>query len=107
MSAALVTYDLNTGRREDRGLIRLENDLVPLHPNSASAAPDGTVYFVSRVLEGSGEGHRASGLPADLVLEQDTEHKQQLYENEPYTMRLLIYRPQGAASGFLEKETRR
>lgn len=95
MSAALVTYDLNTGRREDRGLIRLENDLVPVHPNSASAAPDGTIYFVSRVLEGTGKGHQASGLPADLVLEQDTEHKQQLYENELYTVRLLIYRPPG------------
>lgn len=107
MSAALVTYDLDTGRREDRGLIRLENDLVPLHPNSASAAPDGTIYFVSRVLEGSGEGHQASGLPADLVLEQDTEHKQQLYENEPYTVRLLIFHPQGTKAGSLGKEIRR
>ena len=62
---------------------------------------------MSRVLEGSGEGHQASGLPADLVLEQDTEHKQQLYENEPYTVRLLIFHPQGTKAGSLGKEIRR
>jgi hypothetical protein len=92
MSAGLITYDLATGKREDRGLIRTEDDLVPVHPNSASAAPDGTIYFVSRVLESTGEGRQISGLPADLVLEQEPVHKKQLYQ-ESYTMRLLIYRP--------------
>ena len=92
MSAGLITYDLNTGEREDRGLIRTEDGLVPVHPNSASAAPDGTIYFVSRVLESTGEGRQISGLPADLVLEKEPVHKKQLYQ-ESYTMRLLIYRP--------------
>ncbi len=92
MSAGLITYDLNTGQREDRGLIRTEEGLVPVHPNSASAAPDGTIYFVSHVLETGGEGRQVSGLPADLVLEQGPVHKKQLYQ-ESYTMRLLIYRP--------------
>jgi sugar lactone lactonase YvrE len=92
MSAGLITYDLNTGKREDRGLIRTEDGLVPVHPNAASASPDGTIYFVSRVLETSGEGRQISGLPADLVLEQEPVHKKQLYQ-ESYTMRLLIYRP--------------
>jgi sugar lactone lactonase YvrE len=97
MSAGLITYDLNTGKREDRGLIRTEDDLVPVHPNSASAAPDGTIYFVSRVLESTGEGRQISGLPADLVLEQEPVHKKQLYQ-ESYTMRLLIYRPSSAGN---------
>ena len=93
MSAALVTYDLNTGKREDRGLIRLEENLVVIHPNSASAAPDGTIYFVGRVIESDGRGRKVEGLPADLVLEKEPAYKQQLYQDLHYTMRLLIYRP--------------
>ncbi len=92
MSAGLITYDLTTGKREDRGLIRTVDGLIPVHPNSASAGPDGTIYFVSHVLETGGEGRQVSGLPADLVLEQEPVHKKQLYQ-ESYTMRLLIYRP--------------
>lgn len=93
MSAGLVTYDLNTGVREDRGLIRTEDDLVLVHPNSAAAAPDGTIYFVGHVLEPEGRGRELSGLPADLVLEQDPVFKKRLLQRS-YTMRLLIYRPQ-------------
>lgn len=93
MSAALVTYDLNTGKREDRGLIRVENDRVAVHPNAASAAPDGTIYIVAHVLEPSGEGRQISGTPADLVLEQEPEHKKGYHEGLSYTLRLLIYRP--------------
>ena len=92
MSAGLVTYDLNTGKRQDRGLIRTEDDRVVVHPNAASAAPDGTIYFVAHVLEPDGEGRGTSNLPADLVLEKEPEHKKQLYKRN-YTMRLLIYRP--------------
>jgi sugar lactone lactonase YvrE len=97
MSAGLITYDLKTGTREDRGLLRTEEGLVPVHPNSASAAPDGTIYFVSHVLETGGEGRQVSGLPADLVLEQEPVHKKQLYQ-ESYTMRLLIYRPKSTGN---------
>ena len=96
MSAGLVTYDLNTGERQDHGVIRTQDDRVAVHPNSASAAPDGTIYFVSHVLEPEGEGRGLSALPADLVLEQDPAHKKQLY-NQTYTMRLLIHRPRGHA----------
>lgn len=93
MSAGLVTYDLNTGQREDRGLIRVEDDLVLVRPNSASAGPDGTIYFVGHVLESKGEGRRLSGTPADLVLEKEPEHKRRIVQEGSYTMRLLIYRP--------------
>jgi len=92
MSAGLVTYDLNTGVRKDHGLIRTDDDRVLVHPNSAAAAPDGTIYFVGHVLEPEGRGRELSNLPADLVLEQEPEHKKQLYRQR-YTMRLLIHRP--------------
>jgi sugar lactone lactonase YvrE len=93
MSAGLVTYDLTTGVREDRGLIRTEDDLVLVHPNAAAAAADGTIYFVGSVLEREGQGRELSGMPADLVLEQDPVFKKRLIQ-QTYTMRLLIYRPQ-------------
>ena len=93
MSAGLVSYNLSSGQRQDLGLIRTQDDRVVVHPNSASAAPDGTIYFVAHVLEPEGKGREMSSLPADLVLEQDPEYKQQLYE-QAYTMRLLIYRPE-------------
>jgi sugar lactone lactonase YvrE len=97
MSAALVTYDLGTGRQEDHGLIRTEDGLVVIHPNSASASPDGTIYFVGRVLEPEG-GRQLSGMPADLVLEKDPAYKKQLYQGT-YTMRLLIYHPEQKGKG--------
>ncbi len=93
MSAGLVTYDLNTGERQDRGLIRTEDERVVVHPNAASAAPDGTIYFVAHVLEPEAEGRGISNLPADLVLEKEPKHKKKLYQRS-YTMRLLIYHPQ-------------
>lgn len=95
MSAALVTYDLSTGERMDRGLIRVEDDQVAVHPNAASASADGTIYFVAHVLEREREAREISGTPADLVLEQEPEHKKQLHEGLSYTLRLLIYRPHG------------
>jgi hypothetical protein len=97
MSAALVTYDLNSGVRMDRGLIRVEDDLVVVHPNAASASTDGTIYFVAHVLERKGQAREISGTPADLVLEKEPEHKKQLHEGLSYTLRLLIYRPKDEA----------
>ena len=94
MSAALVTFDLNSGEREDMGLIRIEDDLVVVHPNAASAAADGTIYFVAHVLEPKGKGREISGTPADLVLEKAPEHKKQLHEGLSYTLRLLIFCPE-------------
>ena len=99
MSAALVTYDLTTGKREDRGLIRVEDDLVVVHPNAASAGPDGTIYFVGHALETEDSGRRMSGLPADLVLEKEPDYKKQIHVGGSYTLRLLIYRPHAGAGG--------
>ncbi len=93
MSAALVTYDLSSGIREDRGLIRVEDDLVAVHPNAASASTDGTIYFVAHVIESKGAGREISGTPSDLVLEKEPEHKKQYHEGLSYTLRLLIYHP--------------
>jgi hypothetical protein len=75
-------------------LIRVEDDLVAVHPNAASASPDGTVYFIAHVLEPKGEGREISGTPADLVLEQEPEHKKNYHAGLSYTLRLLIYRPE-------------
>jgi hypothetical protein len=94
MSAALVTYDLSSGKRADRGLIRVEDDLVAVHPNAASASSDGTIYFIAHVLEPKGEGREISGTPADLVLEKEPEHKKDYHEGLSYTLRLLIYHPE-------------
>jgi len=64
-----------------------------VHPNAASAAPDGTIYFVAHVLEPEGKGRSVSNLPADLVLEKDTDNKKQMHDGRTYTSRLLIYHP--------------
>jgi len=93
MAASLITYDLNTGRRKDMGLVHVEEGLTVLHPNAASAAPDGTIYFVAHVLEPPGKGRTISGMPADLVLEKEPEHKKAFHAGQSYTLRLLIYRP--------------
>ncbi len=93
MSAALVSYDLNSRTRTDLGLIRVENDQIAVHPNAASAGPDGTVYIVAHVLETDLSGRKVAGTPADLVLEQEPEHKKDFHEGLSYTLRLLIYKP--------------
>jgi len=93
MSAALVTYDLSSGIREDKGLIRVEDNLVVVHPNAASASIDGTIYFIAHVLEPQGKGRQISGTPADIVLEKELEHKKNYHEGLSYSLRLLIYRP--------------
>jgi sugar lactone lactonase YvrE len=93
MASSLVTYDLDTGERKDHGLVRVEEGLTVVHPNAASAAPDGTIYFVAHVLEPPGEGRSISGMPADLVLEQEPEHKKGFHEGQSFTLRLIIHRP--------------
>lgn len=93
MATALITYDLNTGERKDWGLVRVEDGLTVLHPNAASSARDGTIYFVAHVLEPPGKGGTISGMPADLVLEKEPEHKKAFHGGLSYTLRLLIYRP--------------
>jgi hypothetical protein len=93
MSAAFVSYNLDTGERRDLGLIRVENGQVAVHPNAASAGPDGTIYIVAHVLETDKSGRKVPGMPADLVLEQEPEHKKGFHEGLSFTLRLLIYRP--------------
>jgi sugar lactone lactonase YvrE len=93
MASMLVTYDLNTGVRKDHGIIRVEDDLIAIQPNSGSAAPDGTIYFVAHVIEKKGTGRNIGGLPADLVLEKEPDHKKNFHEGLSYTLRLLIYSP--------------
>jgi len=93
MSAAFVSYNLDTGERRDLGLIRVENGQVAVHPNAASAGPDGTIYIVAHVLETDKSGRKVPGMPADLVLEQEPAHKKGFHEGLSFTLRLLIYRP--------------
>ena len=76
------------------GLIRVEDDLVAVHPNAASAAADGTIYFVAHVLVPKGKGREIAGIPADLVQEQEPEHKKHFHEGLSYSLRLLIFRPE-------------
>jgi len=45
----LLVYDLQTGRIEDRGEIRLADNRAVLGTNSADTGPDGTIYFVGAV----------------------------------------------------------
>jgi sugar lactone lactonase YvrE len=93
MAAAFVSFNLNTGERRDLGLIRVENGQVAVQPNSASAGPDGTIYIVAHVLETDKSGRKVPGMPADLVLEQEPEHKKGFHEGLSFTLRLLIFRP--------------
>ena len=67
--------------------------IPPVHPNAASAGPDGTIFLVAHVLETKAEGRKIAGIPADLVLEQEPEHKKGYHEGKSFTLRLLIYRP--------------
>ncbi|MEO6828798.1 MAG: hypothetical protein ABI164_03240 [Acidobacteriaceae bacterium] len=45
----LITYDLNSGKIEDLGEMRLQDGRPVLGTNSADTGPDGTIYFVGAV----------------------------------------------------------
>jgi hypothetical protein len=45
----LIVYDLQTGRIEDRGEMRLPDNRAVVGTNSADTGPDGTIYFVGAV----------------------------------------------------------
>jgi hypothetical protein len=77
----------------------VEDDLAVVHPNAASAGPDGTIYFIGHVLETEASGRQMTGLPADLVLEQEPDYKKQIHAGGTYTLRLLIYRPPAGEGG--------
>ncbi|MFN7999063.1 MAG: hypothetical protein U0Q18_35910 [Bryobacteraceae bacterium] len=48
-TAHLITYDLNTGKREDLGEMILEDGSRVLGTNAADTGPDGTIYMVGAI----------------------------------------------------------
>ena len=75
----LITYDLNSGKIEDLGEIRLSDGRRVIGLNSADTAPDGTFYFVGaiEVREVPGQKSESAGKIGDV----------------PYRLALIIYRP--------------
>ena len=69
----LMTYDLASGKIEDRGEMRLPDGRPVLGTNAADTGPDGTIYFVGAVgvtEEPSDPGHGGTiqGTPFRLAL---------------------------------------
>jgi hypothetical protein len=93
--AAMVTYDLKSGKREDRGVIVAENSRLVMTPTAATCAPDGTVYFMAFVNE-QGVGPRKSENVADLVLEKKGGTAER---GRDYNLRLCIYKPKLSRPG--------
>jgi hypothetical protein len=75
----LITYDLNSGKREDLGEMLLEDGGRVLGTNAADTGPDGTVYMVGavEVRQQAGKPLEAAGKIGDLN----------------YRLALLIYHP--------------
>jgi hypothetical protein len=48
-TAHLITYDLNTAKREDLGEMLLEDGSRVLGTNAADTGPDGTIYMVGAI----------------------------------------------------------
>ena len=90
--SAMVTYDLKTGTREDRGILLAENNRLVMTPTAATCGPDGTVYFMAFVNEEGGGPAQVQSV-ADLVLEKD---KKTAARGKDYNLRLCIYRPDTA-----------
>jgi hypothetical protein len=69
----LMTYDLRSGKIEDRGEMRLPDGRPVLGTNAADTAPDGTIYFVGAVAAKEdpadpGHGGTIQGKPFRLAL---------------------------------------
>ncbi len=92
--SAMVTYNLKTGKRDDRGVIVAEDNRQVMTPTAASCGPDGTVYFMAFVNE-KGAGPQKSASVADLVLERRAGTAQR---GKDYNLRLCIYRPNSPRS---------
>jgi hypothetical protein len=75
----LVVYDLESGRTEDRGEMRLADGRRVIGLNSADTAPDGTIYFVGaiEVRDAPGQENESAGKIG----------------NVPYRLALVIYHP--------------
>jgi hypothetical protein len=75
----LIVYDLESGRTEDRGEMRLADGRRVIGLNSADTAPDGTIYFVGAI--------EVRGAPG-----QEIESAGKI-GNVPYRLALVIYHP--------------
>jgi len=75
----LVTYDLNTGKIEHLGEMRLGDGRRVMGTNAAQAGPDGTLYFVGAI-----EVREEKGRPLEAAGKIDS---------VPYRLALLSYRP--------------
>ena len=75
----LITYDLETGQKQDLGEMLLEDGSRVLGTNAADTGPDGTIYLVGaiEVRAGGGKPVEAAGNIGGV----------------PYRLALLIYRP--------------
>ncbi len=75
----LITWDLNSGRREDLGEMLLADGRRVLGTNAADTGPDGTIYLVGaiEVRPEAGKPVEAAGKVGDVY----------------YRLALLIYRP--------------
>jgi len=78
-TAHLVTWDLNTGRREDLGEMLLADGSRVLGTNAADTGPDGTIYLVGAI-----EVRAEAGKPMEAAGKVGSVY---------YRLALLIYRP--------------
>ena len=74
-----IVYDLESGKTEDRGEMRLPDGRRVIGLNSADTAPDGTIYFVGaiEVPNAQGADNDSAGKIGDV----------------PYRLALIIYHP--------------
>jgi hypothetical protein len=79
-SSHLVTYELNTGKIEDLGEIRLPDGRRVIGTNSAHAGPDGTIYFAGAI-----EVRSKGGKPVEAAGK---------IGNAYYRLALIIYHPE-------------
>lgn len=73
----LVSYDLNSGKREYHGVIKAEDGSILLGIGGATTGPNGTIYFCGAVQEK--DQKKAAG---------------KVGGHEPFQMRLLMYHPE-------------
>jgi len=63
----LVTYDVPTGHYVDHGAIFFPDGQRPAYVNSIAVGPDGTVYALSRITEGTKTRTDLMSIPASLT----------------------------------------
>lgn len=73
----LVTYDLQSWKREDHGVIKVGDEAILLGVGGATTGPDGTIYLCGAVEEK--DTQKAAGKVGGRV---------------PFQMRLIIYHPE-------------